>query len=154
MRHIDGSSLASAAEWLSARTCERWTPALLIERLIELGPDRLYVSLPPGWALVETGSGASVRFPHRVALQVCMAVDFLEQFAMFGDLSIAVGVPQRLIADNDAESYRSVGPIPAAMIRLQPEHLRALASLAGHPAIVPFLDLVAEMRANLRSRRS
>jgi hypothetical protein len=150
MQYSNSTSVGHAAEWLSAKTGERWTTAQVIERLIEIGPDRIGVMLPPGWALIRTADGERVHFPRARALEVGAAIDFLEQFAMFADLSIAVGVPAQLSAA-DGTSYRSAAPIPAAMIRIAPGLLSALPRGGGSP-IASFLELATRL-APQRERR-
>ena len=142
MQYSNATSVGHAAEWLSAKTGEQWTTAQVIERLIEIGPETIGVMLPPGWALVRTADGERVRFPRALALEVGAAVDFLEQFAMFADLSIAVGMPAQLGA-GDGTRYRSAAPIPAAMIRIPPGLLGALARGPGGGPIASFLELAA-----------
>ena len=142
MQYSNSTSVGHAAEWLSAKTGERWTSAQVIERMIEIGPERIGVMLPPGWALNRADDGERVHFPRALALDVGAAVDFLEQFAMFADLSIAVGVPAQL-GGADGTSYRSAAPIPAAMIRIPPDLLSALAQGPGGRPIASFLELAA-----------
>ena len=60
MQYSNSTSVGHAAEWLSAKTGERWTTAQVIERLIEIGPDRIGVMLPPGWALIRAADGTPV----------------------------------------------------------------------------------------------
>lgn len=146
MNETELISLGAAAQWLSAQTAGKWTPALLIDRLLGHGAPSVFVLLPKGWSLLREDDGEPAR-PLRPSLfRVCDGEDFLEQFAMFGDLSIANALPRR-IEDALGCGFRSIAPVPAAMLRLLPEELRAVAAAAGGAPAATFMRRVAQMRA-------
>ena len=151
MQETDLISLGAGAQWLSAQTGQGWTPALLIDRLLARGKPGVCVLLPKGWALLGAEDGEPARLARRGVFRVLDGEDFLEQFAMFGDLSIAGGVPSRL-DDAHGKGFRSAAPIPVAMLRLMPEELHALATAAGASPAPTFMRRVAAMRAEARDR--
>jgi len=151
MQETDLISLGAGAQWLAAQTGQGWTPALLIDRLLARGKPGVCVLLPAGWALLRADDGEPARLPRTDVFRVADGDDFLEQFAMFGDLSIASGVPGGLV-DARGGSFRSVAPIPAAMLRVMPEELHALATAAGVTPPPTFMRRVAQMRAQARLR--
>ncbi len=144
-------SLGAAAQWLSAQSAGNWTPALLIDRLLAHRAPSVCVLLPKGWSLLREEDGEPVHAARRSLFRVSDGEDFLEQFAMFGDLSIASGLPHRL-EDALGKGFRSVAPIPAAMLRLWPEELQAIAADAGAASAATFMRRVAQMRARARPR--
>lgn len=139
MRHSNWTSVGHAAEWLSARSGRLWTTGEVVERLIELRPATIGVALPPGWALTRVGDGERAVFARSCAMQVEPAVAFLEQFAMFADLSIATARADRLV-DADGHAYRSAAPIPAAMVRIGPELLGRIAGPGAGKRTASFLE--------------
>jgi hypothetical protein len=139
MRHSNSTSIGHAAEWLSARTGRLWTTGQVVERLIELRPATIGVALPPGWALTRVEDGERAVFARSCGMQIEPAVDFLEQYAMFADLSIATARAERLV-DAGGCAYRSVAPIPAAMVRIGTELLGRLADPAGGTHAASFLE--------------
>ncbi|ATE58974.1 hypothetical protein [Thauera sinica] len=151
MQETDLISLGAGAQWLSAQTGRNWTPALLIDRLLARGGPGVCALLPRGWALLSADDGEPTRLARASVFRVADGEDFLEQFAMFGDLSIAGGIPGRLV-DAAGRGFRSVAPIPAAMLRLMPEELHALAAAAGARPAATFMRRVAQMRAQAHDR--
>ncbi|NLF54501.1 MAG: hypothetical protein GX576_08935 [Thauera phenolivorans] len=139
MRHSNWTSVGHAAEWLSARSGRLWTTGEVVERLIELRPATIGVALPPGWALTRVGDGERAVFARSCGMQVEPAVEFLEQFAMFADLSIATARADRLV-DADGRVYRSAAPIPAAMVRIGSELLGRLVGPTDGKRTASFLE--------------
>lgn len=149
MRETELISLGAGTQWLIAQTGQRWTPALLIDRLLARGRPGVRVLLPRGWTLLRADADELVRLKRAALFRVEDGEDFLEQFAMFGDLSIAGAVPGRLV-DAQGGGFRSMAPVPTAMLRLVPEELHELAVAAGARPAPTFMRRVAQMHAQSR----
>lgn len=154
MQVADVMTLAASTGWMSAQMGEGWTPAMVLDRLLAQGASHVWVQLPPGWAVLRQGSKESTSLPRRMMLRVVDGDGLLEQCAMFGDLSIAVGVPDELVDEEGGARYRSVAPIPVAMLRLAVEDLNRLATRAGGKPVPTFLRRAASLRQAAAGRPS
>lgn len=146
MQVADVMTLAAGTGWMSAQMGESWTPAMVLDRLLAQGGSRVWAQLPPGWAVLRHGSDEPSSLTRRTMLRVVDGDGLLDQCAVFGDLSIAVGVPDELVDDENGARYRSVAPIPVAMLRLAVEDLNRLATSAGGRPVPTFLRRAASMR--------
>lgn len=112
-----------------------------------LGLDTVRVLLPPGWRLEDGLTGKQVSYDWPVTAEVCDADGFLGQLAAFDDVGAAVGRPLALVAGT--RRLRTVDLISASMLRLMPHDLRSLAYMPEPASVVPYLDLVADLKAGL-----
>lgn len=155
MQHLTYSTLETAAQFLSVKTGDSWTPEVMLDRLHTLltnyceglGIETVRVLLPAGWQVQDALTGEHIRLSRPAIVEVSQAGDFIDQLRAFGDSATASGRPLAVVMG--PRRLHTVDLIPASAVRLVPSDLAALANLPQSESITAYADLVSGIRDGL-----